>query len=291
MASYQQQLQPGNQPPPTQRGPSPFQPHQPLQRGPSPLPPHQQSLQHGNQLPPQRGPSPFPPQQSSQPGNQLPPQRGHSPFPPHPPQPQRGPSPLPPHQLHHPHPPMQRGTSPFQPSVVQSSSSPAQPNGTGSPLLTPPQLSSRPASPASVTESSNRKQRRHYPQAMPSGQSNVGPPLMNPLPQQHQQQNHHSHLQPQQPGPTLLSSPLPQQPSMPNQQQTTQQAYPYASCSASGNNTPYPNSYQDFNAGMANMSLQQTPPTEQVALVGQSPLIQDLDRLIIPSNLPSNVRQ
>ncbi|ORZ11124.1 Sec23/Sec24 trunk domain-domain-containing protein [Absidia repens] len=76
---------------------------------------------------------------------------------------------------------------------------------------------------------------------------------------------------------------------MTNNQQPLQPAYPYASSGPSGNNTPYPNSYQDLNNGMAGMSLQQTPPTEQIALVGQSPLIQDLDRLIIPSNLPANL--
>ncbi|KAI8084946.1 uncharacterized protein BX664DRAFT_338161 [Halteromyces radiatus] len=201
--------------------------------------------------------------QPTQPGNQPPPNRGPSPF--------------------HPQPPLQRGPSPFGHSP--------SPGPGSSPLLTPPQLASRPSSPAYATDVSSRKQKRHYPQPMLNGHNNMRPPInqqpyQQPYQQSGQPQFHQPYQQQQQqqqqqlppPPPPVISTPLPQQPVYPTTTTTT---------TGPGDNTPYPNSYPDLSNGMTHLSLQSKPLSEQIALVGQSPRIQDLDRPMNP--VPPNM--
>jgi protein transport protein SEC24 len=124
----------------------------------------------------------------------------------------------------------------------------------------PQQQQSVPSSPQQATENANRKAKRHYPrvaysQTIPQAPQPLVQPSVQPLAQQ------------QQPYP-IYNSPVPQ------------------------NTTGYDAGYNQVMTGMANMSMYNTNQPvarEDVALIGQPPLIEDLHRPPPVANLPSNV--
>lgn len=120
-----------------------------------------------------------------------------------------------------------------------------------------------PPSPQQATENANRKAKRHYPrvaypQTIPQAPQPLVQPSVQPLAQPAVQQ---------QPYP-IYNSPVPQ------------------------NTTGYDAGYNQVMTGMANMSMYNTNQPvarEDVALIGQPPLIEDLHRPPPVANLPSNV--
>ncbi|KAG1169685.1 hypothetical protein G6F70_008210 [Rhizopus microsporus] len=123
----------------------------------------------------------------------------------------------------------------------------------------PQQQQPMPPSPQQATENANRKAKRHYPRvAYPQTIPQVPQPSVQPLAQPSAQQ---------QPYPTY-NSPVPQ------------------------NATGYDAGYNQVMTGMANMSMYNTNQPvarEDVALIGQPPLIEDLHRPPPVANLPSNI--
>lgn len=124
-----------------------------------------------------------------------------------------------------------------------------------------------PPSPQQATENANRKAKRHYPRvAYPQTIPQAPQPLVQPLVQ---------------PSVQPLAQPAVQQ-----------QPYPIYNSPVPQNTTGYDAGYNQVMTGMANMSMYNTNQPvarEDVALIGQPPLIEDLHRPPPVANLPSNV--